>query len=84
MNLDLEHGRIEDGGSTADGVEIITEGTSGPRSPPHHAQEARPPVPLSSGWIDQSSLGHSTVVRRRPGLHLQDKMRAWRRHTVVV
>lgn len=49
---------------------------------PHLAQEA-PPL-SSSGWIDQSSRGSSTVVLRRSALGPQDKTRAWRRHTVVV
>ncbi|CAK6966787.1 rho GTPase-activating protein 23-like [Scomber scombrus] len=50
---------------------------------PRLAQEA-PPLSSSSGWIDQSSVGSSTVVLRRSGLVPRDKTRAWRRHTVVV
>ncbi|XP_042253255.1 rho GTPase-activating protein 23-like isoform X1 [Thunnus maccoyii] len=51
---------------------------------PHLAQEAPPLSSSSSGWIDQSSPGSSTVVLRRSGLDPRDKTRAWRRHTVVV
>lgn len=88
MNLDLELGRNEDSvrGCRDDGVKVVrmTEGEPGPRSLPHCAQKVPPLISSSSGWIDQSSSGHSTVVLRRSGLDLQDKMRAWRRHTVVV
>lgn len=86
MNLDLEQGRNEDRGWTADRVEIIriTEGTPGPKSLPHHAQEVLSLSSFSSGWIDQRSVGHSNVLLRRSALHLQDKMRTWRRHTLVV
>lgn len=51
---------------------------------PRLAQEAPPLSSSSSGWIDQSSPGSSTVVLRRSGLDPRDKTRAWRRHTVVV
>ncbi|XP_069024626.1 rho GTPase-activating protein 23-like isoform X2 [Embiotoca jacksoni] len=52
---------------------------------PHLAQEAPPPLSSStSGWIDQSSPGPSTVVLRRSALDPRDKTRVWRRHTVVV
>ncbi|KAM9424097.1 rho GTPase-activating protein 23-like [Pholidichthys leucotaenia] len=65
--------------------------TVGPRSVqeidplPHLAQEALPhSSSSSSGWIDQSSPGSSSVVLRRSTLNTQDKTRAWRRHTMVV
>ncbi|XP_056222711.1 rho GTPase-activating protein 23-like isoform X4 [Seriola aureovittata] len=45
-------------------------------------QRAPPFSSSSSGWIDQSSPGSSTV--RRSTLDPRDKMRVWRRHTVVV
>ncbi|GLD64268.1 rho GTPase-activating protein 23-like protein [Lates japonicus] len=51
---------------------------------PGLAQRAPPLSSSSSGWVDQSSPGSSTVVLRRSALEPQDKMRAWRRHTVVV
>ncbi|KAM9336292.1 rho GTPase-activating protein 23-like [Symphorus nematophorus] len=51
---------------------------------PRLAQEAPPLSSSSSGWIDQSTLGSSTVVLRRSALDPRDKTRAWRRHTVVV
>ncbi|XP_035526205.1 rho GTPase-activating protein 23-like [Morone saxatilis] len=51
---------------------------------PRIAQEAPPLFSSSSGWIDQSSPGSSTVVLRRSALDPRDKTRAWRRHTVVV
>ncbi|XP_039978962.1 rho GTPase-activating protein 23 isoform X4 [Xiphias gladius] len=49
---------------------------------PSLAQRALP-LP-SSARIDQSFPGSSTVVLRRSALDPRDKMRAWRRHTVVV
>ncbi|XP_039894515.1 rho GTPase-activating protein 21 isoform X3 [Simochromis diagramma] len=87
MNLDLELGRNEDvRGCRDDRVKVVrmTEGEPGPRSLPHCAQKVPSLISSSSGWIDQSSSGHSTVILRRSGLDLQDKLRAWRRHTVVV
>lgn len=51
---------------------------------PRLVQEAPPLSSSSSGWIDQSSPGSSTVVLRRSALDPRDKTRAWRRHTVVV
>ncbi|XP_071318311.1 rho GTPase-activating protein 23 isoform X3 [Trachinotus anak] len=51
---------------------------------PHLVQSPLPLSSSSSGWIDQSSPGSSTVVLRRSALDPRDKMRAWRRHTVVV
>ncbi|KAM7371294.1 hypothetical protein PAMP_010777 [Pampus punctatissimus] len=52
--------------------------------PPHLAQEAPPLSSSSSGWIDQSSPGSSTVVLRRSAPDTRDKTKGWRRHTVVV
>ncbi|XP_040885120.1 rho GTPase-activating protein 23-like isoform X2 [Toxotes jaculatrix] len=51
---------------------------------PHLSQRALPLSSSSSGWIDQCSPGSSTVVLRRSARDTRDKMRAWRRHTVVV
>lgn len=51
---------------------------------PRLFQEAPPLSSSSSGWIDQSSPGPSTVVLRKSALDPRDKTRAWRRHTVVV
>lgn len=88
MNLDLELGRNEDSvrGCRDDRLKVVrmTEGEPGPRSLPHCAQKFPSLISSPSGWIDQSSSGHSTVILRRSGLDLQDKLRAWRRHTVVV
>ncbi|XP_070783162.1 rho GTPase-activating protein 23-like [Enoplosus armatus] len=50
----------------------------------HLAQKAPPLSSSSSGWIDQSSPGSSTVVLRRSALDPRDNSRAWRRHTVVI
>ncbi|XP_047183481.1 rho GTPase-activating protein 23-like isoform X3 [Scophthalmus maximus] len=51
---------------------------------PRLTHRAPPPSSSSTGWTDQSSLGTSTVVLRRSALDPRDKMRARRRHTVVV
>uniref|UniRef100_A0A3Q3NLK5 Rho GTPase activating protein 23b n=1 Tax=Labrus bergylta TaxID=56723 RepID=A0A3Q3NLK5_9LABR len=51
---------------------------------PRLQKEAPPFSSSSSGLIDQSPAGPSTVVLRRSALDPRDKTRAWRRHTVVV
>ncbi|XP_041671203.1 rho GTPase-activating protein 23-like isoform X3 [Cheilinus undulatus] len=51
---------------------------------PRLPKEAPPFSSPSSGLIDQSPAGPSTVVMRRSAMDPRDKTRAWRRHTVVV
>ncbi|XP_058476652.1 rho GTPase-activating protein 23-like isoform X5 [Solea solea] len=69
-------------------IGIPQDSIAGPRSIqqidpiPHLAQRA-PPI-SSSGWIDHTSPGSSTVVLRRSGLDPRDKTRARRRHTVII
>ncbi|XP_069373465.1 rho GTPase-activating protein 23-like isoform X4 [Paralichthys olivaceus] len=82
--------RVIDGAPGQHGYVGVPQGSVGPRlmpqidTVPRLAHRAPPLSSSSSGWIDQNSPGSSSVVLRRSALDPRDKMRARRRHTVVV
>lgn len=98
MNLDLEQDRSEERvrGWEADRVEVIRMTEGAPRQHGGFPQgslvasasiqqiDSLPLPSPSSQCIGHSSHGSSIVVLRRSAPDPRDKMRAWRRHTVVV
>ncbi|KAM9837053.1 rho GTPase-activating protein 23-like [Aulostomus maculatus] len=76
--------RVCEGASSHHRCVEVPQGSGGPGSRSSFSEETPPHLSSPSGWIDQSSPASSTVVLRRSALGLLNKMRAWRRHTMVV